>query len=182
MDYSTTVYFSIDTLASRIPILLPSFGNLIRPLPNLVWMAILALILVMSLLFMTINKTYLLIDNQINRGEEDRLTLKVGLADFFIRTFSTITEPEVIPWFPKWSAGSTGQLNIITILSNQDNNSGRLLVLVWYGYCMFIIFFYTSNLRAFLIAPAREDFINRPEQVLERNKGLHIPRFYRLAR
>ena len=59
---------------------------------------------------------------------------------------------------------------------------GKFLLLVWGAYCMFIVFFYTSNLRAFLIAPAHEPYIDRPEQVLERGARMYMPNFFRLAR
>ena len=59
---------------------------------------------------------------------------------------------------------------------------GKLLLLVWSVYCMFIVFFYTSNLRAFLISPADEELIDHPEQVIARGQKMFIPKFYRLSR
>ena len=59
---------------------------------------------------------------------------------------------------------------------------GKLLVLIWSTYCMFIAFFYSSNLRAYLVAPAYEEFIDHPEQVIARGQTMYIPEFYRIAR
>ena len=105
MDYTVPTYFALEILASRIPILLPNFGNLIRPLPVIVWITIIGVVFVMSIVFMAINKTYKYIDENACHHGEDRLTKQVRFVDFFIKTFSTITEPEWIPWFPRWSAG-----------------------------------------------------------------------------
>ena len=97
---------TMDMLGSRIPILLPNYGNLIRPLPPTVWMTVFVMIFVMTLVFMAISKTYAYIDATCNHEEDKRLTKDVfSSADFLIKTFSTITEPELIPWFPQWSAG-----------------------------------------------------------------------------
>ena len=106
LDYSFPIYFSMDMLGSRIPILLPNYGNLIRPLPPTVWMTVFVMIFVMTLVFMAISKTYAYIDATCYHEEDKRLTKDVfSSADFLIKTFSTITEPELIPWFPQWSAG-----------------------------------------------------------------------------
>lgn len=106
LDYTYPTYFGIDTLATRLPARLPNYGNLVRVLPPEVWVVILALIIVMSLVFMIINKTYAHIDNSILCSKDDKLTKTVSSpVDFFIKTFSTITEPELIPWFPRWSTG-----------------------------------------------------------------------------
>ena len=107
LDYTYPTYFGFDILATRLPVRLPNYGNLIRALPPIVWGTIFVLIFVMSLVFMTINKTYAYIDANYIINEEMRLTRPVlSLVDFFIKTFSTITEPELIPWFPKWSTGN----------------------------------------------------------------------------
>ena len=57
-----------------------------------------------------------------------------------------------------------------------------MLLPIWGCFCMFMVFFYTSNLRAFLIAPAYESFIEGSEDALERGETVYIPSHYRMAK
>ena len=106
VDFTFSTYITYDTLTSRQPIQLPYYGNLIRPLPSPVWTAIFTLVLVMTVVFIGIQRTYQYIDGEFITETEDYLTMEVpSLLDFLIKTFSTVTEPELIPWFPRWSTG-----------------------------------------------------------------------------
>ena len=106
IHYTIPSYLTFDILATRIPIPLPYFGNLIRPLPNIVWATIFSMVILMSIVFFIINKTYRRIDKHSGWDKDKRLTIKVAsVVDFPVKTFSTLTEPELIPWFPQWSAG-----------------------------------------------------------------------------
>ena len=107
LQYTTPVYFIIDIFSSRLPILLDSYENLIRPLPSTVWATIFSMIFAMTFVFMGIHKVYKRIDEMSGRSTpEERLTVHVSSkVDFAIKTFSTLTEPDGIPWFPRWSAG-----------------------------------------------------------------------------
>ena len=106
VHFTTPTYFSYDILASRIPIPLPYFGNLIRPLPDTVWALVFLMVFAMSLVFMFISKIYARIDRDLNHFKGERLTQEgFSLVDYPVKTFSTLTEPELIPWFPSWSAG-----------------------------------------------------------------------------
>ena len=96
-----------NTNPPRLPEPLPYFGNLIRPLPDTVWAAVFTMIFAMSLVFMAFNRVYRHLDANYVAMGEPRLTLKVSsVVDFPVKTFSTLTEPDLIPWFPRWSAGT----------------------------------------------------------------------------
>ena len=47
---------------------------------------------------------------------------------------------------------------------------------------MMMVFFYTSNLRAYLIAPAYESYIDDAQDALDRGTTFYVPSFYRMAR
>ena len=58
----------------------------------------------MSLVVMAINKVYERLDETLGSEGDERLTRRVlSYADYFVKTFSTMTEPELLPWFPRWT-------------------------------------------------------------------------------
>ena len=69
-------------------------------------MTVFLMIFVMTIIFMIFSKTYAQIDHSLGHDKDEKLSMEVfSNVDFFIKTFSTITEPDLIPWFPQWSAG-----------------------------------------------------------------------------
>ena len=106
IHYTIPTYQTFDILASRIPIPLPYFGNLVRPLPEIVWATVFSMVIIMSFVFYVINRIYRQLDKHLDWDKEKRLTVSVAsLVDFPVKVFSTLTEPELLPWFPQWSAG-----------------------------------------------------------------------------
>ena len=106
LQYTMPFYFIVDIFSTRIPVLLDSYENLIRPLPNVVWAAVFTMIFVQTFIFMAIHAIYARIDAMRSHDGEEKLTVHVSSKfDFAIKTFSTLTEPDGISWFPRWSAG-----------------------------------------------------------------------------
>ena len=62
-----------------------------------------------------------------------------------------------------------------------DSVIGKVLVLMWSVYCLFLAMFYTSNLRAYLIAPEYEPYINTPRDAIERGSKIYMPKHYRFG-
>ena len=164
LDYTFPIYHVWDIMGSRIPIRLPAYENLILPFPRSVWITSFALFCAMSFIFMGFQETYAKIDTFPELQAEEKFTVQVySKFDFIIKTFSTLTEPIEINWFQRWSAG-------------------RFLVFIWSIFCLFIGMFYTSNLRAFLISPAFEDYIDYAWQIHERGQRMYIPNVFRISR
>ena len=107
LHFTVPIYVSANVLTSRVPVLLPNYGNLVRPLPPTVWATVLCMVAAMSLVVMAINKVYERLDETLGLKGDERLTRRVlSYADYFVKTFSTMTEPELLSWFPRWSAGA----------------------------------------------------------------------------
>jgi hypothetical protein len=88
---------------SRRPIPIPSrIDNVITVFTANVWIAILGTILVFALLFLIVHTIYNT-KHLNNYGLAGKLHAKY---DFFLLTFSTLMEPDPLPWFPKHSTGN----------------------------------------------------------------------------
>ena len=59
----------------------------------------------MAVAFLVIYHTYMRLIPE--RADETRSG--VPITDFFLLTFSSLTEPDPLPWFPKYSAGTERQ-------------------------------------------------------------------------
>ena len=76
--------------------------------------------------------------------------------DFIIMTFCGITEPDPIPWFPKWS-------------------TGKILILLWSAFGLIMNLTYQCNLRAMLTTVEYEKPIESLRDLLDRGKRVYIP-------
>lgn len=55
-------------------------------------------------------------------------------------------------------------------------SKGMILATAWAGFSMFVVFFYSSNLRAKLISKEYEKGIDTSKDVLERGADVYIPK------
>ena len=79
---------------------LTSYRNLIAPLPSTVWFLVLLSIIAVLITFLMAMTVYRMFPR------EELVLPGVGWDDIVVKTVSTLTEPEAVPYFPKWSAGT----------------------------------------------------------------------------
>lgn len=149
---ATTFYTGgLLQFVTRKPVPIISYDQYISGFSVSVWMAILSSLLLFAICFKLFYNAYI---THFPPGFCGSLT---NPFDFIILTLAGITEPDPLPWFPKWSAA-------------------KCLVLFWSILSTFIIFFYTCNLRSRLTAVTYEKPIDNARDVVERGKTvfLHI--------
>ena len=78
-------------------------ANFINVFPSTLWALILAVLIFFCLLFLLFHSVY----NNLDRSDGELGLVKKGLrrSDVVLKTVCTLTEPEGIPFFPRWSAG-----------------------------------------------------------------------------
>ncbi len=76
------------------------------------------------------------------------------LGNLILFPFTKIVEPDALPWFGKWS-------------------SGKLAYFVWMVFSTFIVFFYTSNLRAHLVYIDYENSPQGLKDIYERGQTVY---------
>ena len=103
LQYTHTIYNTLDIFTSRIPVKLPPYQNIFRPFPFEVWVGLLVVTVICSITFVVIQRTYRHLDEECKLSP--RLTIDASISSILIKTFSTVTEPESLPWFPMWSSG-----------------------------------------------------------------------------
>ena len=114
-----------------------------------VWIAIICTLASLAVSFKFIHFIYL---NKINPALAGSVTHPM---DFIILSTASITEPDPLPWFPKFSAG-------------------KLLVLVWDIFCLNINFFYYCNLRTQLMMVEYENPIDSNQAVIESGRPFYM--------
>lgn len=135
--------------ATRKPIPIVTYNQYIKGFSIDVWIATLCTLFILGAMFKI---TYYY---HANVFRSDRLGPLTHRFDFLLLTIASFTEPDPLPWFPKWS-------------------SGKLLVLIWSTLSTFMLFFYTSNLRAKLAAVRTEKPIDSAMDAVERGKPIFL--------
>ena len=97
--YSVSISFYKIVFISREPDKIERNDYILNTFDLTTWILILVLILIMSLAFKTIHMVYQSIPGQKLAGP---LTHQ---ADYILLVVGTLTEPDSIPWFPRFSAG-----------------------------------------------------------------------------
>ena len=100
-------YFHTNLLysLSRHPIPIKTHGNVIRSFSNLTWAFIFTLLAWLGVTFALIYHIY------TKYLPDQFLTNRyVHRFDFIIVTFAGLTEPEPLPWFPKFSTGLSSRI------------------------------------------------------------------------
>ncbi len=146
-DLSPPLAWSEVIFLSRAPLPVTSLGNITDPFTVTVWLVVIITLFSLSL--------YLLLAHQVyvseNLRHENLAVQEEAKGNFFIFTFCKISEPEPLPWFRKWSAG-------------------KMAVLIWMVFSLAMTMFYTSNLRAHLIAIKYEKPIDTLQDILDNGK------------
>ena len=141
---------SENYIYSRHPVKLSSSQNILRLFQREVWLAILVSLLILSLAFLIIFKFYKkFLPNEdlcINNEKDD--------FEFFLLTFSSITEPDALPFF------------------TSKSNAGKILLGSWVLAILILNLAFTCNLRATLLKPSLEKPINSMQDVEERGENL----------
>ena len=101
LRYTTAYAVETQRLVTRQLDIVPSYDQHLQTFSWIVWVTIVLTLIIMSLTFKFLHFVYL---NKL----DERHNLAgpvVHRLDFVIVTFSSLTEPDPIPWFPKMSAG-----------------------------------------------------------------------------
>lgn len=87
--------------AARYPLPVHNFDQYLKAFSWNVWITLFGVLLVFSFTFKIIHYLH------SEKLKEKKLIASVTQdpSDFVLLTFAGITEPEVLPWFPKWSSG-----------------------------------------------------------------------------
>ncbi len=136
---------------TRPPEAIKIYDQITRPFPDSVWVVAVMTCMILSILMYFIHTVHMkdiIRDNNLVRKEE--LTL-----NFLLFPFTKITEPDALPWFEAWS-------------------SGKLAYFLWTVFSVFIIFFYTSNLRAHLIYIDYEKTPTGLKDIYDRGERVYI--------
>ena len=106
LHYTPIAYYMNNILATRQPRAIQDYSNISRPFSGRVWALLILSVVTLSVLFWMIHSTYQSIDKRWKSYEGRRLSKTVySKLDFFLKTFSMMTEPDRINWFPNWSTG-----------------------------------------------------------------------------
>ena len=129
-----------------------------------VWAIILLTLAIIAILFSVVHSIYK------SRYFPTKMVQEANSNfDFYLLTFSSLLEPDPLPWFPKMSAGEVSE---ITASLKQTTTvipcPGRSVVLVWSILALFVNMFYNCNLRARLIAKKYESPVESFEDALAR--------------
>ena len=148
-DFSGYVEHESLVVVSRAPIPIETFGNITTPFSLNIWILVVLSILALSSSMLAM---YLVYSHQ---KQMDFLICKENTMSNFLFLLVKITEPDPIPWFPKFSAG-------------------KGLVLLWSVFTFFVIAFYSSNLRSHIVAIEYEKPLATLNDVLLNGKRLWI--------
>ncbi len=134
---------------SSVPQQVVSLDNITEPFPGNVWIYTVLTLLLFSFLSYTFHWAYQKLGHGLVGPESDK-------SNFFLFTYCKITEPEPLPWFDRVAGG-------------------KLCVTSWGIFCLFMIMFYQSNLRAHMITVKYERPIETLEDVLLRARKVWLP-------
>ena len=91
---------------SRQPIPLKAYNSMINVFSFTVWIFVIATLFLLAMLFGFVYFMY--------QKDERTQNLAIKLThpmDFVLLTYFAITEPDPLPWFPRWSSGIYSLLN-----------------------------------------------------------------------
>ena len=117
----------------------------------MVWLLLLVSTVAAALAFLTIYSVYMHLNDSkiVNKA--------TSYVDFIILLIGNVAESTPIPWFQSsWSGG-------------------RLLTGFWMVFGTFIVFAFSSNLRANLVAREYEKPLRTEEDIVKRGKAVYIP-------
>ena len=146
-DLSAVYHKSANVFVTRRPIPLRSYGNQFTPLDGKVWLLIGVCLLLISLCVHLTHHVH-----SKNPDTRELIRPEPNWFNFYLFTFAKITEPEALPWFVK-------------------SSSGTVLVVSWVLLSTFtVVFFYTCNLRAHMLASTFESKIETRKDVIDNGK------------
>ncbi len=149
---STPLMMSSLLYISRSPVPITTYGNVSKPFSPLVWVATLVILLVLS--FMLLG-TYCLYYRSGHLRKFHLVKKEELPLNFIIFPLVKITEPDPLPWFKTWS-------------------SGKFIVMLWSLFSLFLIMFYTSNLRVKMLTVEYEVPIKTLEDILAYSKKVYL--------
>ena len=123
-----------------------SFGNISEPFSELAWVGIYMTLFLLCSLFLLAHNIYHGLKCSFVPEEHSNL-------NFFIYGFCKLTEPDPLPWFK----GTMG---------------GTMLVTLWSFFSLFILMFYQSNLRAYMVTVDYEKPLLTLQDVLDSGKKI----------
>ena len=151
VDYSNYIFYDNGKFCTRQPVILDHKGTgVVRVLPVNAWLLVIFALLSVSIMSTMSYLTY----NKLNHN--DMMKKPVSYLDFLLLPFSTLTEPDPIPWFPKFS-------------------SGKATIALWSIFAFLMNMIYQSNLRAQLTYDVYEKPLDTLEDILTRGQRVYLP-------
>ncbi len=127
-DMGTPLRLTSVVYMTRAPQTILKYDKIVRPFPLNVWLMVIICCSLQTTVMYIIYKTHM-----TEKMKDHKLVKEEPLlGNILLFCFTKIVEPDALPWFQKWS-------------------SGKISYFVWMIYATFIVFFYTSNLRAHLV-------------------------------
>ncbi len=150
-DFGHPFWYTHARFVTRTPREVTAYGNITRPFPPLIWACTAATLLILAAMLFVIYKIYFSKD-----FKKYKLAIKESSTfNFFLYAFAKFTEPDPLPWFNKWS-------------------TGKFVVFLWSLLSWFLIMFYTSNLRAYLVMINYEEAAETLMDIVNRNQRVYI--------
>ncbi len=130
---------------TRNPQPIVSYGQITAPFPLNVWALSVGLVIAIAALLHL--SYYLYQKPHIHHLELAKV--EYHPINFYLYSLTKMTEPDPLPWFEKWT-------------------SGKVFAFWWSVFCMFMVMFYTSNLRAHLITLEYEEAPDTLDHIIKR--------------
>jgi hypothetical protein len=151
-DMTNFLWHAKAQYITRTPQPVAYFGNVFKPFSFPMWLSVIATVSTLA--------TFLFLANVLYQSEQLRdyriSTPENSAINFFLFSFAKLTEPDPLPWFAKtWS-------------------TGKMLVLLWSIFSMFVVFFYSSNLRANMMTVEYEPKVETLAQILTRGQKVYM--------
>ncbi len=147
-DFSHVIMSSGLAYLAAAPQEVFSFGNITKPFPPLAWILIVLILFLLSSFFLVAHTIYLLLEGPLVVPES-------SVLNFYLFGFCKIAEPEPLPWFKRVAGGTVA-------------------VSTWSIFALFIVLFYQSNLRAYMVTVEYEKPLNTLQDVVDSGKKVWL--------
>ncbi len=150
-DFGHPFYYSHVRFFTRTPRKVTAYGNITRPFTPVIWAFTTVTLFAIASLMLLVYKIYTsrtMIQYKLTMIESSKF-------NFYLYSFAKFTEPDPLPWFDKWS-------------------TGKLVVFLWSLLSWFLIMFYTSNLRSYLVMINYEPAAKTLMDIVNRNQRVYI--------
>ncbi len=152
-DLGSPLWHVQEKYITRKPQPLKSLFNIVRPFSGKVWACLFVSLAALASTLLIFNKIY---HTVVPFNKMGLTEMEESKYLFYLYVFTRIVEPDLLPWFNKWSAG-------------------KFLTLVFYSTSTFLVVAYTCNLRAYMTTIQYETSPNDRHDLVALEKAVYIP-------